>query len=885
MDLVRALRARWGCIVCTLLAPALLTAQTTWDFETGSLSGWTSTGNAFWYQPTYGNNIAARAPGIDIGIQGSYWIGTFERRPLLSDPLGSTQGDGPIGTLSSSSLSLTRPYLTFLIGGGNDWVRLRVEVLLKMLPGEEIPAILYFLGLGERVAYPDGDYFVAAGATGRNSDVMRRETIDFTAFLGRAARVRIKDLSSYGWGHINVDDIRFSDQRPRTTFAAVDEGGVPISGADLFVNGVLAGTTDGTGTVTIDPSPIAGTQIVIRKRVHENQTYRDRHSLGSTRNWNYRVYISNLRVNPDGTTSALTLDGTTRNYTVRLSRNNTLVGFHWIVSGEYDMSAPQMFAIQEEIRASSQWLYNASDGQFFVEQVEFRDNKQDWDYCDFKVHANRSLRANAWKGGFLFNHVFLGHTAINMNPLNWSYVWAHEFGHSGFDMDDEYDDNNSNTVCTSLILGTDPRFGIRRDSAGMWLGANPLAACLMWNTMPKFCSTRPENPHALGTRQGGDSCWTTLVARYRDTASPARWSIVPPTSRGFTSTLVPLISGFQPRFQTENAVRADLVSEFDLWLVNSAGTPLPNEEIFVETTYGQRFLVGRTSADDTRTILNEAGKITVHGAHIGDRVTAGGGANYVVPPGAVIAHNFDVGHDIALRGPSAQQGPQVQLIRPDGPQARIEVKPLVWGEVGVTVLAPTDAQTIPTAEYTVDDKWHSVLLTPLGNNRYEGKITGLPKNYRATMRVAVSDQQGERDWIYQFLGSGANIKQKYMIPSIGGDLTLRAVPGCTAANAPIVIGPAVDSPTLPKEMVLLAGPFQVDSPEPLLKALPGNFHLERKTPVVDGAPAEFDHFVLLFDEQKATWYELPRKWLPEPLNIVTFKLPRFGTVALVGRRK
>ncbi len=47
-------------------------AGITWDFETGDLRGWTKTGNAFEFQPTYGDNPTARHRGQPSNHQGQY---------------------------------------------------------------------------------------------------------------------------------------------------------------------------------------------------------------------------------------------------------------------------------------------------------------------------------------------------------------------------------------------------------------------------------------------------------------------------------------------------------------------------------------------------------------------------------------------------------------------------------------------------------------------------------------------------------------------------------------------------------------------------------------------------------------------------------------------
>jgi len=158
-------------------------ADITWDFESGSLKGWNKTGTAFNFQPTYGDNPTARKRKQPSGHQGHYWIGGFEKRPNPRAKAGNTQGDTPQGTLTSDSFEITRPGLSFLIGGGCDIKMVRVELLIN-----------------DRVV---------KNATGKCNETMKRVKWNVSKYQGQMARIRIVDKSSLGWGHINVDDFRF----------------------------------------------------------------------------------------------------------------------------------------------------------------------------------------------------------------------------------------------------------------------------------------------------------------------------------------------------------------------------------------------------------------------------------------------------------------------------------------------------------------------------------------------------------------------------------------------------------------------------------------------------------------------------------------------------
>lgn len=174
----------------------------TLDFEEGTLTGWSAGGQAFQYQPTMGDNPSARNRGQPSGHQGRYWIGTYEKfQGRRGQKAGDVQGDRPTGTLTSSDFDIPRGTLSFLVGGGSSFAT-RVELLIV----DPIEG-------GIRVRH----------ASGADSETMRRVAWPLGEFSGRKGRIRIVDESSGPWGHINVDDFRFSDSSAGSTVAPLPE--------------------------------------------------------------------------------------------------------------------------------------------------------------------------------------------------------------------------------------------------------------------------------------------------------------------------------------------------------------------------------------------------------------------------------------------------------------------------------------------------------------------------------------------------------------------------------------------------------------------------------------------------------------------------------------
>ena len=154
------------------------------DFENGDLTSWTATGDAFDFQPTLGDNPTARKRRQPSSHQGDYWIGTFEKYTGAPDMQpGKTQGDRPIGTLTSIPFEIAGDRITFLVGGGK-WMD--KEYVALVVDGEEV-----------------------LRATGKHNETLRQEIWDVSAYKGKEAQILITDNHSGGWGHINADDFRY----------------------------------------------------------------------------------------------------------------------------------------------------------------------------------------------------------------------------------------------------------------------------------------------------------------------------------------------------------------------------------------------------------------------------------------------------------------------------------------------------------------------------------------------------------------------------------------------------------------------------------------------------------------------------------------------------
>lgn len=148
------------------------------DFEDKDYGEWKTTGEAFGPGPARGTlpNQMAVTGFVGHGLVNSFF-----------------KGDDTIGTLTSPEFMINRRFITFLIGGGHH-------------PGK---AGIHLLVNGKAVR----------AATGPNKQPGGTEHLEAAAWdvgelSGKTARLEIVDQVTGGWGHINIDQIIFTDRKP-----------------------------------------------------------------------------------------------------------------------------------------------------------------------------------------------------------------------------------------------------------------------------------------------------------------------------------------------------------------------------------------------------------------------------------------------------------------------------------------------------------------------------------------------------------------------------------------------------------------------------------------------------------------------------------------------
>jgi len=626
-----------------------------------------------------------------------------------------------------------------------------------------------------------------------------------------------------------------------TRIRVANQSNIAQRDADVYVNGLLVGRTGSDGMVGVRPLNV-GDHIIARKLFEESSTYRNNHRRGSTQNWNYRVYLTTVTVNNDGTVADFIVAEPLATQELRLNRNNTLIGLHLLASIEWDASSAELEAFRSELVRISQFLYNATDGQFFVEQIDLADDAAFWNDTDYRIYANLDVRPNVnlRVGGFLRGG---GGTWMNMRraPAGtdfWSTfdVFAHEFGHYGFDVRDEYADDDGTVFCAANYNteGSDYQSG------------QPKASCMMFYQADagKLCSNRAENPHRRGTRQGAQSCWSHLATQYVDTLGFPRWNIQTPDTRGaIVGGLPDLPAEWAPRVNVDNRPRGLLCGPISVRVSDSdSGAPINDEEVWLLTSYGQIILQGRSGGYDSGSarVSFGGGMIPVTGVHVGDRIA-------INPRYRFGSLGFGWSSEYTVRASDCGRTSRLQLLRPDDPVSFVSVstriddidslfmpqrgalqltaarepfrmfvslEPVAGGQVTINVRTDAALRSAPEAEITLKGSTNAlraVMKFDAASQSYTSNALKISDGAYASLQVTATAEGGSIIVrLFSLVLSPLNANAETDVFSADGQLNLTVPAGALPQTAVVAIGPSsAPLPPLGDGDMIVSGPFSV----------------------------------------------------------------------------
>src|SRR4051812_48499896 len=181
------------------------------DFEGDTYGpGWTATGTLAGTRPPAGT-IGDQQPVS--GYEGNQLVNTF------------IDHDNGTGHITSPDFTIDSDYINFLIGGGH-----HPHPRDSGNPPTAVTLVV------------DGQ--VVRSATGQDNEALNWSNWNVADLKGKTAHIDIVDENTGGWGHLNADQITFSDQPalPRSTETAVN----------LLVDGNVVRTATGPNSETLD---------------------------------------------------------------------------------------------------------------------------------------------------------------------------------------------------------------------------------------------------------------------------------------------------------------------------------------------------------------------------------------------------------------------------------------------------------------------------------------------------------------------------------------------------------------------------------------------------------------------------------------------------------
>ncbi|MBN1592334.1 MAG: VWA domain-containing protein [Candidatus Coatesbacteria bacterium] len=183
---------------------------------------------------------------------------------------------------------------------------------------------------------------------------------------------------------------------------AKDKAGteMPLAGASVYLNGEFAGSTDALGMLVLESLDLDDELFAIKsdaasiistrgdhQDVDGTSFVMDLHNGSFTRSQGFKAFVTRDLVpsTPDNRQSIL--------------MSNVTIGVNLVVSIEFDASAAYIADVVSGLSAVSDLLFDATNGQFRINDVAIYDGKECWQNADIRISASNSTKPFAAIGG------------------------------------------------------------------------------------------------------------------------------------------------------------------------------------------------------------------------------------------------------------------------------------------------------------------------------------------------------------------------------------------------------------------------------------------------------------------------------------------------------
>ena len=218
-------------------------------------------------------------------------------------------------------------------------------------------------------------------------------------------------------------------------------------------------TTDSLGFVDLRDYLLQGTLSIddmfkVERLLHVEDTKKHPTLLATA----YSVFIDNIKFDSLGLIEFGILNDTTLQEVIL---DHTTIKFNLVVSIEWDADLAYLQSTETAFRNMSNYLYDVSDGQMCFDTIVIYDDKENWDFCDFRINTDNTVHPHVKNIGGFYRPGLVGSDPVEMprkwyggsdksrnqsaneNPLDMTSsvdyrTRVHEFGHFALNFKDEY---------------------------------------------------------------------------------------------------------------------------------------------------------------------------------------------------------------------------------------------------------------------------------------------------------------------------------------------------------------------------------------------------------------------------------------------------------------
>jgi len=385
-----------------------------------------------------------------------------------------------------------------------------------------------------------------------------------------------------------------------------------------------------------------GDQIKLEKLIHTRFAIKTGHEAFGNKLED--IYLNNMKFDGAGNPNYYSL---TDNSTQTIFIDHTMIHCFLVVSVQWEAKREYLDSLSSWCKYMSEFLYDVTDGQLFVEGISINDNFEKWNQADIRIFASNMVWPCANVDGIHssddkhhcvnFPRRFFGNSDAdrnNNNRSNWfitdeamnslfeSSTIGHELGHYMFGFYDEYVWTNTEK---QKLVPAGYNFGFMKSQ---YMTASDWSS----EMSDQFRYSNPDFRYTAQWTNNGSDCWTQFKNKYEgyysDVNGSANWLPIKRPSERTLDVSMKYMKGpmdfmsKQNQCSIRNLVQVKIndknygSGDYVFKVLNEFGQPAAKSDVDVFAPLGQIYLFKENqgqSADD--------GSMIVVGVSVNDKIT------------------------------------------------------------------------------------------------------------------------------------------------------------------------------------------------------------------------------------------------------------------------